>query len=568
MVAIRIISGDLEKSAYVFKEKTTCFIGRATDCQIRMPSNEGHRGVSRYHCLVEIDPPTVCIQDIGSLNGTYVNGYRLKEYEKKLLSGSDKVKIGKVVFCLDQDSEVETNNATSVQNESSIVQAGTTDDETALHAVTRQTVARVTQAQLDETLLQGQPAVQEDDPDLKTERLQDTRLQNQLAAQVNVKTERLAETRLAAKAVAQGEATDPKTTRLAAATRLPAKASESPKTGNEPGAQAEQTRYLSKSDSATFSTAYFNFRRRPFQGVGVDFFKAHPYFEKIYDNLLDRTRLNKSITLLIGESGTGKTVLLNCFAKDPTISSNCILCNTRLDFDDFLIFVCDRLKLNLTGLERPHRLNAIIEHVRKLNRNLTLIVDDADKSDAGTIKQIVNLTRIEKKINLILAGTSKLEALFAATDDNAKNNNPENITSWSGRITYIRLRKLNKIESALFIYRQLEMAGCKKQNFFSESVINHIAKYAQGVPGAINTLCERVLFITEKNGKSSITPDIVNKAFAELTGQKNTFDHPAYGSNKKLAKTSGSNSNLTYIYLTSLLVFIAFTTAIIRGMFF
>jgi pSer/pThr/pTyr-binding forkhead associated (FHA) protein len=30
--------------------------------------------VSRHHCVIEVDPPQVRVRDLGSLNGTFVNG--------------------------------------------------------------------------------------------------------------------------------------------------------------------------------------------------------------------------------------------------------------------------------------------------------------------------------------------------------------------------------------------------------------------------------------------------------------------------------------------------------------
>jgi pSer/pThr/pTyr-binding forkhead associated (FHA) protein len=33
--------------------------------------------VSRLHCLFDIDPPTVRVRDLGSRNGTFVNGMRI-----------------------------------------------------------------------------------------------------------------------------------------------------------------------------------------------------------------------------------------------------------------------------------------------------------------------------------------------------------------------------------------------------------------------------------------------------------------------------------------------------------
>jgi serine/threonine-protein kinase len=36
-----------------------------------------HRSISRHHCAFEIDPPTVRVRDLNSLNGTYVNGEKI-----------------------------------------------------------------------------------------------------------------------------------------------------------------------------------------------------------------------------------------------------------------------------------------------------------------------------------------------------------------------------------------------------------------------------------------------------------------------------------------------------------
>jgi pSer/pThr/pTyr-binding forkhead associated (FHA) protein len=48
--------------------------------------------VSRKHAKVDFDPPHFVIRDVGSLNGTYINGKRV---EKSTLSQGDELQIGK-----------------------------------------------------------------------------------------------------------------------------------------------------------------------------------------------------------------------------------------------------------------------------------------------------------------------------------------------------------------------------------------------------------------------------------------------------------------------------------------
>jgi serine/threonine-protein kinase len=73
-VKLTITRGPSTGGEFVFDERTTCLIGRASDCQVMLPSDEAHRPISRHHCLLDINPPDVRIRDFGSLNGTRING--------------------------------------------------------------------------------------------------------------------------------------------------------------------------------------------------------------------------------------------------------------------------------------------------------------------------------------------------------------------------------------------------------------------------------------------------------------------------------------------------------------
>jgi pSer/pThr/pTyr-binding forkhead associated (FHA) protein len=73
-VILSIVQGTNHGVNYVFGEPAQCLIGRAPDCDIRLPSDPINGNASRYHSLLIIDPPRLRALDLGSLNGTYVNG--------------------------------------------------------------------------------------------------------------------------------------------------------------------------------------------------------------------------------------------------------------------------------------------------------------------------------------------------------------------------------------------------------------------------------------------------------------------------------------------------------------
>ncbi len=76
-VILKIIQGGLSPKEFIFTERTTCVIGRALDCNVTLPDDQAHVTISRYHCLLDINPPDICIRDFGSLNGTMVNGEKI-----------------------------------------------------------------------------------------------------------------------------------------------------------------------------------------------------------------------------------------------------------------------------------------------------------------------------------------------------------------------------------------------------------------------------------------------------------------------------------------------------------
>jgi pSer/pThr/pTyr-binding forkhead associated (FHA) protein len=73
-VTLTVHIGFQDEQEHVFQEPAACTVGRAANCDIRVPEMLLHWDVSRRHCLFEIDPPHVRVRDLGSFNGTHVNG--------------------------------------------------------------------------------------------------------------------------------------------------------------------------------------------------------------------------------------------------------------------------------------------------------------------------------------------------------------------------------------------------------------------------------------------------------------------------------------------------------------
>jgi pSer/pThr/pTyr-binding forkhead associated (FHA) protein len=69
-------------------------IGRGTDCNLRIASSS----ISRQHCKISITPTEVFVRDLGSSNGTYVDGTKIEPNEDVLVPPGTKIALGSVKF--------------------------------------------------------------------------------------------------------------------------------------------------------------------------------------------------------------------------------------------------------------------------------------------------------------------------------------------------------------------------------------------------------------------------------------------------------------------------------------
>jgi pSer/pThr/pTyr-binding forkhead associated (FHA) protein len=113
-LTLTITQGSHKGKSYTFEGSGRCIIGRAEDCEIRLPMDFAHADASRHHCLLEIDAPQIRVRDLGSRNGTFVNGSLIGKrprdqspdesafgsFMPQELEDGDEVQVGHTVFQL------------------------------------------------------------------------------------------------------------------------------------------------------------------------------------------------------------------------------------------------------------------------------------------------------------------------------------------------------------------------------------------------------------------------------------------------------------------------------------
>ena len=94
-VVLVMFRNDGERRSFSVVRNMT-IIGRREDCDLRIPVTD----VSRKHCRLVRTDDGIRIEDLGSSNGTHVNGQRVQESD---LNPGDIVGIGPVQFIVQID---------------------------------------------------------------------------------------------------------------------------------------------------------------------------------------------------------------------------------------------------------------------------------------------------------------------------------------------------------------------------------------------------------------------------------------------------------------------------------
>jgi len=94
-VNLKVVAGPYKGRIFSFTQHDSFLIGRSPDAHLYLPDD---RFFSRNHCLLEINPPQSFLRDLGSTNGTFVNGQRVRE---AFLKNGDEIRGGETLLLVE-----------------------------------------------------------------------------------------------------------------------------------------------------------------------------------------------------------------------------------------------------------------------------------------------------------------------------------------------------------------------------------------------------------------------------------------------------------------------------------
>jgi general secretion pathway protein A len=214
-----------------------------------------------------------------------------------------------------------------------------------------------------------------------------------------------------------------------------------------------------------------------------------------FQHLTRRHQGHKQMIVVTGDSGTGKTTLLyalraylQAHAKQTPIS---LLPLSVANVHDLFTRMANDLGLERNGREMVDYLPTLneffIQHLQADER-IVLLLDAAQDVPDNILEEVGLLASIgtpqEKLFHIVLASPPSLQDRL----------NAPRFLHIKARVGVVcHLAPLNLCETEAYITRRLEVAGLPEKPIFHPEAIAEIYRFSQGIPRAINILCNQAL---------------------------------------------------------------------------
>jgi MSHA biogenesis protein MshM len=262
---------------------------------------------------------------------------------------------------------------------------------------------------------------------------------------------------------------------------------------------------------------HFGLQELPFTITpDTSFFFAHASHQEALNTLLVAARSGEGFMKVIGEVGTGKTLLCRKFlgALDHREFVTAYIPNPYLQPMTLLFAVADEL-----GIKYPQHIN---QHqlLKLLNRYLIdayaegkrvlLCLDESQAIPIETLESLRLLSNLETERRKLLQ-----VVLFGQPELNARLDNPT-IRQLKQRISFAcQLSPLNLSEVEFYISHRLAVAGYRGARLFPHKVVKHIYRVSQGIPRLVNILAHKSLMAAFGEGARAVSERHVRLAVAD-----------------------------------------------------
>lgn len=264
-------------------------------------------------------------------------------------------------------------------------------------------------------------------------------------------------------------------------------------------------------------TEHYGLQKLPF-GITPDtqFFFAHSSYQEALNTLLIAARSGEGFLKVVGEVGTGKTLLCRKFLNQLETENfvTAFIPNPYLEPMTLLLAVAD--ELGVAYPENPNQhllLKALTEFLITTHadgRRVVLCLDEAQAMPTESLEALRLLTNLEtesrKLLQVVLFGQPELDIRL---DD-------PSIRQLKQRITFSsNLGTLNAQDVEYYLAHRLGIAGYRGARLFARDAVRRLHRASHGVPRLVNILAHKAMMAGFGMGARYITDRCVKLAILD-----------------------------------------------------
>jgi MSHA biogenesis protein MshM len=262
---------------------------------------------------------------------------------------------------------------------------------------------------------------------------------------------------------------------------------------------------------------HFGLQELPFTITpDTSFFFAHSSHQEALNTLLVAARSGEGFMKVIGEVGTGKTLLCRKFlgTLDHREFVTAYIPNPYLQPMTLLLAVADELDIKYPQHINQHQLlkllNRYLIDTYAEGKRVLLCLDESQAIPIETLEGLRLLSNLETERRKLLQ-----VVLFGQPELNARLDNPS-IRQLKQRISFAcQLSPLSLSEVEFYISHRLAVAGYRGARLFPHKVVKRIYHVSQGIPRLVNIIAHKALMVAFGEGARVVSERHVRLAVAD-----------------------------------------------------
>lgn len=262
---------------------------------------------------------------------------------------------------------------------------------------------------------------------------------------------------------------------------------------------------------------HFGLQDLPF-GITPDtnFFFGHSTHQEALNTLLVAVRSGEGFIKVVGEVGTGKTLLCRKFLDelDRHDFVTAYIPNPYLQPMTLLLAIADELRLPYDADSTQHQMLRLLTRFLVDNyadrKRVVVCLDEAQAMPLETLESLRLLTNLEtgrrKLLQVVLFGQPELDARLSEPS----------VRQLRQRIAFACvLRPFGRDETEFYLAHRMGVAGYRGPRLFSRAAVGRLHRAARGIPRLINILANKALLAAFGEGEPAVAARHVRLAVAD-----------------------------------------------------